>query len=323
MPVSEIERLERQLLESPNDKALREEFRRALAKSPQAGQYQNRDWHLFDYDMRRCERIPFPIRGPAPSDLSKGRYGVALGSAAGFGALVATPYPRMVGDALQIPMLNLCHGGASPEFYLRAGFAEIGDILSNARFVLIEVFSGRSTSSHMFKSVDGRRMAVPRNQPKATPLPMEDILRKMFQQKDFETAEAIVRSMQVNYVLQFNKLLELIRTPKILVYLSRRALDAWSLEDYVKNPGAHNLDIFPQMVEKWMVDAVRTHADGYVETVSSRGLPTHAVDRFTNEPTTYEFNALSTQSYYPSQEMHSDVADNIVIAIRKLSFAEA
>jgi len=65
-----------------------------------------------------------------------------------------------------------------------------------------------------------------------------------------------------------------------------------------------------------MVDAIRVSADAYVQVATTRGLPTHAIDRFSGEEILYPFSGRPTQAYYPSTEMHADAAEALMGALQ-------
>jgi hypothetical protein len=85
-----------------------------------AAEYQQTDQRVVDYDpFRLDERVMDPSRqkplfigGPRPETLEPGSYFVCLGVAQTFGRFCALPFPTLLARRLDLPVLNISHGGA-------------------------------------------------------------------------------------------------------------------------------------------------------------------------------------------------------------------
>jgi hypothetical protein len=106
--------------------------------------------------------------------------------------------------------------------------------------------------------------------------------------------------------------------PKILLWFSKRAPDL--PKEFASYRGAAGA--FPQFVNREMIEEIKPFADHYVEVVSSRGVPNRLVNRFTGEPASILLGdrkePRSTDSYYPSPEMHEDVHAALLPVVRDL-----
>src|SRR5690606_3305009 len=83
---------------------------------------------------------------------------------------------------------------------------------------------------------------------------------------------------------------------------------------------------FPHLVTAAMIERLKPHVDSYVESVSSRGSPQPLFSRFTGEPvsvnpsndrTDLGGRTWAENFYYPSPEMHEDVAERILDALNR------
>ena len=107
--------------------------------------YQVRDHEVVDYRMTRLPGTGLMFRGPLPPTLEAGSYFAAVGAGQTFGCLCEAPYPALLAEELGLPSLNLGYGGAGPEFFLRQ--EALLPYLNRARFVVLQVMSGRSQSN--------------------------------------------------------------------------------------------------------------------------------------------------------------------------------
>ena len=77
--------------------------------------YQRRDLEVVDYELYPLdEGSDLWCRGPAPEALKKKSYVVCLGAAQTFGCFCDSPYPRLIQQSLDMPVVNLGFGGAHP-----------------------------------------------------------------------------------------------------------------------------------------------------------------------------------------------------------------
>ncbi len=124
-----------------------------------AAEYQEPDWRVVDYQtycldenvIDRSAKRPLLIRGPRPRRLEPGEYFVCLGSAQTFGRFCGQPFPAILQERLGLPALNISHGGAGPLFFCGEN-APLLEYLNGARFVVVQVMSGRSDSNSLFES---------------------------------------------------------------------------------------------------------------------------------------------------------------------------
>lgn len=280
--------------------------------------YQDRDYEFVDYAMASLPDIGPPLRGPLPADLTPGSYGVCLGAAQTFGACVDRPFPRLLSDALGIPVLNLGFAGAGPELFL--GNAKLLELVAHAKFAVVQVMSGRSISSSYFVARGGVGFLKKRS---ATTTDTSGMLAisafaELLKSEPIETVKVVVQEMRANWVTAFCDLLDKIPIPKLLFYFSTRM--PHYIENYDSALGL--MSDFPQLVNEEMLSALRPHADGFVQAISSRGLPQPLVNRFSGEPVVggVGYQAPSGYNvYYPSPEMHLLAADMLRDPIRKIA----
>jgi len=287
-----------------------------------AVEYQPYDWHVSDYqgfclDQRIIDPTtgrPLQIRGPKPARLAPGQYFVCLGAAQTFGRFCQRPFPTIVQDELEMPVLNISHGGAGPGFWCGDN-ARLLHYLNGARFLVLQVMSGRSSSSSLFES-DG--VGFYRRRSDGAKMSSDAALSALIQSGDEKLLIRVVEEMQRDWCERYADLLSQIQVPTILLWFASRR------PSYTRTfKSLHGLlGAFPQLVNPMMVAEVRAVCDEYVECTTKRGLPQLLIDRFSGTPTVVEDPWASEpwvkNWYYPSPEMHEDAARALAPICRAL-----
>lgn len=270
--------------------------------------YQDEDRHLLDYGLATVPGLEDwgpSFRGPHPT--SPG-FVAFLGAAQTFGRLCADPFPAIVRRALGVPVLNLGHGGAGPEFYLRSNLLAP---VRHAGVAVVQVMSARSQSSPHFQSDEG--LMAGQRVSDGRPMVPEELFEELLAEEPHRVTE-VVAGFQEAYVATMTALLRaLAPVPTVLLWFSTHAPPAEAGDGTT----AHEvLGTFPQLVTRSMVDRIRKEAGSYVEYGSSVGLPRRIVaadgspaafvlDYRLARPEQY---TVTEDSYYPSPEMHREVA---------------
>jgi hypothetical protein len=123
----------------------------------------------------------------------------------------------------------------------------------------------------------------------------------------------LVREVQSEWVRSSLALIDKIDVPVVLLWFSQRS------PAYRQKYGTAETTLgeYPHLVTPQMLEMLRPKVAGYVECVSRRGSPQPLVSRFTGKPTTVTpandrtdlgGAVWHTNQYYPSPEMHEDVA---------------
>jgi hypothetical protein len=288
-----------------------------------AAEYQEPDWRVVDYETfcldpeivdpsRNC---PLWIRGPRPPRLEPGGYFVCLGAAQTFGRFCTRPFPTLLQERLGLPVLNISHGGAGPSFFSRAP-QPLLRYLNGARFVVLQVMSGRSESNSLFESsgvghyrrhADGREIGCD--------AAFDDLIRTAPR----TVLARVVQETRDNWIASYRRLLDEMTAPSVLFWFSSRRPDYWQSADSV----AGLFGEFPQLVNGEMVRTLGSRCDAVVSCVSRRGLPQTLRDYRTGERVTVRDEWTATpwevNSYYPSPEMHEDAADALEGPCRRLA----
>jgi hypothetical protein len=277
-----------------------------------AAEYQTPDWKVVDYEpycldeaiKDRSTQRPLWIRGPRPQRLERGEYFVCLGAAQTFGRFCSRPFPTILRDRLGIPVLNISHGGAGPAFFCGENESLL-NYLNAARFVIVQVMSGRSDGNSLFESdgvgyfkrrSDGRCMGA------------DEAFNELLRTQPTAVVAQIVQETRHSWLNSYRQLLGKIHSRKILFWFATRTPDypqGW--QDLQALFGA-----FPQLVNATMVTDLRRECDVYVECVTSQGLPQTLYDRFSGRPTQvvdpWTAEPWAKNWYYPSPEMHQAAA---------------
>ncbi|MEA2626355.1 MAG: hypothetical protein QOD06_2400 [Candidatus Binatota bacterium] len=272
--------------------------------------YELRDWEVVDYHSFPLDGTDFWFRGPRPAHLDAGEYIVCLGAAQTYGCFCAQPFPALLQQRLGRPVLNLGYGGAGPLFFLRR--PELIEYVNRSRLAIVQVMSARSEDNRLFES-GGLEQLVRRSDGSSVSAAAAyaSVLNGMFGRW---RTRLLVAETRRNWIAHTQQLLDSIRVPRVLLWLSRRPP---AYRERYSDVQALFGD-FPQLVNEKMIAAVRHHADAYVECVTSRGSPQPLVSRFTGQPTTIDPSQAggvgrtsrphAFNFYYPSPEMHEDAA---------------
>jgi hypothetical protein len=183
-------------------------------------EYQEPDWRVVDYQVfcldeaiidpsRLC---PLRIRGPRPERLDTASYFACLGAAQTFGRFCEAPFPTLLARRIGYPVLNISHGGAGPSFFCKDN-ARLLEYLNQARFVIVQVMSGRSESSSLFESSgvgnytrrsDGASMGC------------DEAFAMLLNTSSRRDVARIVRETRQSWFESYRALLGAIHVPKIL-----------------------------------------------------------------------------------------------------------
>jgi hypothetical protein len=277
--------------------------------------YQQRDNEIVDYQLYELDQGLF-LRGPCPPSLAVDAYFACVGAAQTFGCFCTAPYPSILQERLGLPALNLGIAGAGPSFFARN--QHLIELMNRARFVVVQVMSGRSVDNSQFES-GGLELLTRRAD--GVKLGAEPAYRDLLTNQGVTRVRQIIAETRENWVADYRQLMESIRARKLLFWFSKRG------PDYTEQlADVHALfGEFPQLVNKPMVDRIKDCADDYVECVSKRGSPQPLINRFTGEPAAIVGRAdlgarrQESNAYYPSPEMHLDAAGALEPACRRLA----
>ena len=281
--------------------------------------YEERDAHIIDYQKYELPGIkPYPgggmFRGPA---VLGPKYISCVGAAQTLGCFCEKPFPALLRERLGMETLNLGYGGAGPTFH--NSNARLLHYVNASRLVIVQVLSGRSQSNSLFRVTDHARTGIRLQDGKE--MTSDEFFSELLAHSPHLAAQ-IVEETRRNYVAAVQKLLRDIKPPKILFWFSIRSPDY--AEDY-NLPVSRLLGAFPQLVNRRMVDEIKTYSDAYVECVSRRGMPQPLFDKY-GRPTTVGFKHGILDSaerrdthnrYYPSPEMHEDATTALEALCRK------
>lgn len=272
-------------------------------------EYQKPDYELVDYKIYSLDNnIIDPVtkkqlllRGPKP-DLNSDYFAV-IGAAQVFGRFCAEPFPDLLGKKLGLELINLGRGGAGPFFFIKND--SLINYLNRAKFVIIQVMSGRSESNSVFRS-DGIGYYTKISD--GTNIGCDEAFKQILESKDTSYIKKIVQETREAWIDNYKLLIEKITVPTILFWFSERLPH---YEDSYEDVYAL-FNKFPQLVNKSMVDNIKQYSDNYVECVSTRGLPQYFFSRFNVKQIKIEDpwgEVWESNWYYPSPEMHQDAAN--------------
>lgn len=281
--------------------------------------YQDQALGLVNYQYFQAPGGTLYFRGPVPPSLEKNEFFVCIGAAQTFGRFCETPFSEIISDRLDIPCLNLGYAGAGLSFYLMNDY--LIDLINKARFVVVQVMSGRSESNSRYLSLTGRNILT-RVSNKTTLMDTE-AYEEILRSNSFDLIREIVQQTKYSWLRNTTSLLERITIPKCLFWFSVRSPQYQMNFNNVKSL----LGEFPHLIDTSLINAVKPLANGYVECVSNRGLPQKLYAKNNNDKVEVTFGlgpgAKAKKSdynrYYPSPEMHLDAADALLSTCQKLN----
>lgn len=305
--------------------------------------YQRRDWEVVDYHMYQLGDTELSFRGTesafqeieSAEALSQEDYFVCIGAAQTFGCFCPRPFPSILQNQLGLKVLNLGYGGAGPFFFLN--HQELLPYINQAKFVIVQVMSGRSESNSLFDS-GGLEYLTRRNdsQKISANKAYSDLFRQyqppLFQQPLLNKiarsligspkVKEIVAETRANWIANYHKLLAQITIPKILFWYSRRSPWYWQRYSHAQALFGD----FPHMVNAKMLAAIQPYANDYVQCVTRRGSPQPLYSRFTGEPVVIDCSLdrpdldhrYTHNRYYPSPQMHEDAAHALESRCREI-----
>lgn len=288
--------------------------------------YQKQDDEIIDYRLWQLwtPQTGFSLRGPRPASLSPQTYCTSIGAAFTFGRFAPQPYPQLLGKALDISSLNLGFSGVGPSFYNDPKNSALIALINRSKFVTIGIFSGRSQSNSRFQTAAHSQERYILESGKA--VPADFAYQQLLDSCDQQTVADLVAETRARYVQAFLQLLEKITVPKVLLWFSKRSPDYQ--ESY---EGLFELfSSFPHLVNRPMVEELRSHCDAYVEQIGAPGLPQPLISRRTQQPVSivrdrdYQKgkiqltrSRLTHNHYYASPEMHLEAAQKLAGACQK------
>lgn len=269
--------------------------------------YQRLDAPHVEYDLWECPFDPtVRLRGPV---VDRARpYVVCLGAAPTFGRFCREPYPALLARHLGIQVLNAGVAGAGPSTFLRGSWREW---LDGAEAVVVQVLAARSEGNSLFDCIPERGALGVRRSDRRT-MRFEDFLRDLLGTADPATVRRVVEETRRNYLAHMVRLLDGIRAPKLLLWLSKRP-PRYDLD--LRSPHGV-LNAHPQLVDETMLDGLRSHADGVVECVSAAGIPQRLWPAVSPLPGAELREGVLFNRYYPSPQMHVLAARRVAEACR-------
>lgn len=239
--------------------------------------YQQEDRNIIDYQLFKIDGIDSHIRGPE-RELVPGEYAVAIGAAQTFGRFSESAYPDLLSDKIGFPVINLGFSGAGPSFFLQR--PKLLEIINGARFVIIQMMSGRSVSNSRFEVQTNQGVVRDRRHPDQRPIFAETAYVGLLEEGNLDVLARLRTEIRVRYIEENISLLSSITPPKILFYFSTRPTE---YVEHLKGLGGY-WGGFPHFVSKGVIDALRPHAAAYAECITGEGLPQPLFDATTGEP---------------------------------------
>jgi hypothetical protein len=293
------------LLRNPTD-AMRRELRDVIFKylTVHGISYQDKDFEAVDYlQYELAPDLPMFRGPPVPFDaLQRGDYFCVIGAAQTMGRLVRRPWPTLLSEDLDLPVLNLGRGGAGPEFFLDPRLIQMAN---NAKFVVLQVMSGRSVGCEEYP---GGNLITQDGE--ATNVLRKDVLTNLWRE-DPRNAMRYVRRWNRNYVKFYEQLRACIKRPTMLLWCSEREPSDWKPQMLVKESTRLVWGRFPQLIGQDVYDQlieIFNENRKYVYGESSE----KPLNRLTDEPCPYFGDSGKTFhtefNYYPSTSAHQEIA---------------
>jgi hypothetical protein len=280
--------------------------------------YARRDHEIVDYEYWELPGSGIHFRGPAVDLTGPAPYFVCIGAAQTFGCFVAKPYPSLLADALDMRVVNLGLGSATPSVF--ASNDRLLEVINGAEFLILQVMAARQEDNSRLEMLG---TDLVRDRRRGDDLPAHMAWQRILDEERSELDRYIAES-QHSWIDHYGQLLAQIKVPVVLFYFSVKEKDAGPKRDAENAHGL--LEPFPQLVEGASIDTVAAQCDRYVECTSVRNHKHLLTSRFTGEPVEVDNSVLDPRMqtrwkrnwYYPSPEMHEDAAANLLPALAGL-----
>jgi hypothetical protein len=207
----------------------------------------------------------------------------------------------LLGEAIDLPVLNLSRGGAGPDVFLDNNLIRFAQ---GARFVILQVMSGRSIGCPEYPG--GRRVIGSDGKKVKRKMVLQDLWHE-----NPKKAIKYVKRWNASYLETYRQLQELITVPTMLLWISSRAPADWKPQNLREELTWGD---FPQLVgPKLYNDVSRLFAD-HIEHITGYSSE-KPLSRITGQPCPYfgsggAEKALHTEfDYYPTSESHRALAE--------------
>ena len=264
--------------------------------------FQYRDSQLFDYKLGSLDDLPgVDLRGPVP-DIAH-PYFVCVGGTQVFGRFCNQPFPELLSEALELPVLNLGLSGHGPQAFLED---RLLSLINRAQFAVVQLASGRIGSNSEFRNSQSGRGEGERLRDGKL-MSFEDFLAEELSTTSHEHVRRLVEETRDSWVGHYRDLLTAITTPTVVHWFS--TVTPYRRDDY--SDIWRLLGRFPQLVDGKMLSAIRPFCNAYVETVCRQGLPQPLWAAGCAIGGTELRNGRLFNTYYPSPEMHLAAARDL------------
>jgi len=236
-----------------------------------------------------------------------------IGAAQTFGRYVEYPYPELLEARLAQPVDNFGTGGAGPDFF--ANESDVIAACNRAKVVVVQVMSGRSVSNRFFTVNPLRNARIHAISAELYELAGDpslgkfvfahDLLRFLAIRHPRAFAEVIGDARQ-RWIASYSVLMERLTPPKILFWFSTRPPEGDSMK-------------FPQLIDEATLESVLSTADLFVSCVSQAGMPQSLLRNGRAVLTGGRGQPRTSNTYYPSPEMHQLAADSLAAPITRLA----
>jgi hypothetical protein len=276
--------------------------------------YQDRDYELIDYELYELSGFARPFRGPQPRGFDRGAFGICVGAAQTFGCYAPSPFPQLLSEALDLPVMNMGVAGAGPSFFLRRN--HFIDLINQSGFAVLQIMSGRSESNSLLGSMGGEMLIRRCDSERIGAAPAWQQLLDTLPRADLDT---LIAETRANWLSNMRALLFKVTVPTLLFWFSERPPDYRTAYSSV-----HSLfGAFPQFIDRAMLESLVELAP-CVEMVSSEGLPQTLTSRFTGETASITMRKdlgggeKQLNNYYPSPQMHRLAASSLLPHVHKM-----
>jgi hypothetical protein len=277
--------------------------------------YQDEVFNEIDYKL---VETPFGFHSRSPiclGDHSLSQSISFLGAAQTLGVWCEFPFPTLVANALSVRPLNLGHAGAGPRAFLNK---DIIDCVNKTKLCIIQVMSGRSTSNRFMRQTHGAaRVRLMHPQCESSVMLGHLAYAEIFPHLSQQEMRDLVNESLHNYLDEYKELDNLIRVPKILLWISSRSPyynRTWDNVDSLLGKFPHLIDeptwqtmcsIFPNHVEAVSSDFIKRPL------WSERHQKNFTIARRWGEVKTYG-------PHYAHPRIHILAANNLLDKVREL-----
>lgn len=294
--------------------------------------YTSRDYEVIDYQYYTLPAMPrVRLRGPRfdPLAAAPQSFFTVLGSAHTLGVFSPITFTGLLAEKYGMPGWNVGVGGISAYFYNQ--HPEIIEYANRGKFVILQVMSARLDGNDRLESTAAAQLVRDR---KYGDIVSPEMVWARIDKEEPEKKAAYIAQSRASWERNHRQLLDVLKVPVVLLWFAARDIKE-SFDSGKSQVGSTSELSFPQYIDYRNVDVLKPLVAATTVCNTSRNAGHPLISRFTGKPVRVNHHDLrdgrgapvdffeDRNHYYPSPEMHEDVAACVGPTLESLKLVRA